>query len=277
MKKAWVWFLAPLMLWSSMAFASDPVLVVIDNKLVKAESVVQPKVTIQGTDAPVPLGEIVILQAKVKDEVPSQVKKRDYEWNVTEAGYTKRFWMDGDKVVFGAGVKATKVTVELKVKLTYEVGAEQFVLVSEQKSDVIVGDSPNPVPPGPDPKPPTPTPPALTGLSKDTYDWAVAVGPKEKASAAILAKGFRDIGVQAGHDASLQDITSILKQTKVVNNANLTAAGVDPKTWDAWGAKLQDYLYEQYNAGTLKTVDDYKKAWSDIEKGLTAYGTSSTR
>lgn len=283
MKNALVWFLAPIILFGSNVFASDPVLVIIDNKLVKAESVVSPKVVIQGADVAVPLGEIVILQAQIRDEVPAYVKKREYAWNITEAGYTKRSWVDGDKVVFGAGVKATKLNVELQVKLTYEVGSEQLILISEQKVDVIVGSGPTPDPPGPnppDPKPPGPAPdpsPNLIGLGKLAYDWAIAVGPKEKASAAILAKGFRDIGVQAGHSTELKDIRSILVETKKLNNANLTKAGIDPKTWDAWGNKLQEYLYEKYNTGELKTVEDYKKSYDQIDKGLSAIGISSLR
>jgi hypothetical protein len=280
MKKALVYMFAPLLLSFSMAFGSDPTLVVIDNKLVKVESVVEPKIKITSPSGPVDLGEIVILQADVTGDVPTFVKKKSYKWNVTEKGYVKQFWMDGQKVVFGSGVKATTIKVSLQVQLTYEVGKEEVVKTIEQAVDVSVGGvlPPDPTPPGPGPGPaPTPTPaPDVTGFAKDVRDMFVAtplpgVDQATKVKAAgILAKVYRDTAPRLGHDAEVASPRELLSYIHKANNAALTKEGLDPLKFDPFWDVLQVPVYKMYSDKILKTAFDYTPVFNQIADGLAA-------
>ena len=48
----------------------------------------------------------------------------------------------------------------------------------------------------------------------------------------------------------------------------LLKAGFKANAWDVFGTELQDYLWAQYQAKSLQTVDDYKAVWQDIAQGL---------
>lgn len=261
--------LAPILFCTGMVFASDPTLVVIDNKLVKVESVVQPKLTVSLPSGQVDMGEIVILEAKVDGEVPTYVKSRTYKWNVTERGFVKQFWADGPKVIFGSGTRQASIKVSCQVDLTYVIGKEEIIKRVVQDVNIEVGPL-LPVP-NPDPLPNPPNPPALDGIAKMSYDWAMKDGPLDKAkSAQVLAKTLNEIAAQIGHDASLGTPRSILIETKRRLNEGLVTSGFDPKTWDPWGVDLQTYAYEQYQAKKMVNIEDYKTAWVQIAKGLSA-------
>lgn len=273
MKKTWALLFAPILLMTGMAFASDGVIVVIDGKLVKADKVVSPKVTLTGAENTIAPGEIVVVEAKVEDDYPTYVKKRTYEWNVTESGYVKRTWNQGSQVMFGSGMKSTKVTVECKASFSYMVGTEEIVVTIPKQVDVTIG---NPVPNPPDPpnppNPPNPTPtPTLTGAAKFAYDTAIASGPANKATSALLVStSFKEIAAQIGHDPELNEPEKLLARTKQSNNDALTKGGLNPDDWKPFSQALKKYLWDEYQAGHLKTVDDYKKVWEDISTGLAA-------
>jgi hypothetical protein len=279
MKKKLLALLAAVMLMGSAAvYGGDPTLVVIDGKLVKVDSVVQPKLTIQVPSNNVDLGEIVKIEGKVEGEVPAYVKKKEYKWTVTERGYVKQFWEQDSWVIFGTGIKSSTVRVGCQVTLTYEVGKEEIVKKIDTTVDLQVGDpsptpppNPNPTPP-PNPNPtPNPTPAPLSDLAAGARDWAIAVGPADKVqSAPVIATTLTGIAARIGHDTGLANPRQILVQTKVEINADLTKAGFKPADWDKWGQKLQDYAYTQYQAGKLTTIEEYKKAWVDLAAGLNA-------
>lgn len=272
MKKELLAILSALMLFgSTSSYAGDPALVVIEGKLVKVDNIVQPKLTIVAPGSTVDMGEIVKLEGKVEGDVPSFVKKREFKWTVTEKGYVKQSWEQDNWVIFGTGVKNSTVRVGCQVKLTYEVGKEEVVKTIESMVDLTIGEpNPNPQPnpnPNPNPQPPAP----LVGLAASARDWALQVGPADKVkSAPIIATTLTSISARIGNDASLADPRSILVETKKEINGDLTSRGCNPKDWDAWGQKLQEYAFQQYQAGKLTTVQDYKQAWLDLAAGLKA-------
>lgn len=273
MKKTLALFLTPLLLATSMAFASDGVIVVIEGKLVKADKVVSPKVTLVGAENPIALGDIVVIEAKVEDDYPTYVKKRTFEWSVTESGYVKRTWNQGSQVMFGSGVKATKVLVVCKASFSYMVGTEEVVVVKDTNTEVVVGNLPSPNPPSPNPpSPPDPKPtPNLTGAAKFAYDTAMASGPANKATSALLVAGsFKQIAAQIGHDPELNDPEKLLVRTKQSNNDALSSKGYNPDDWKAFSTALKKYLWDEYQAGGLKMVDDYRKLWEELAVGLAA-------
>ena len=152
-------FIAPLFICTGLAFGGDAVIVVIDNKLVKADQVVSPTIKLTGAETPAALGDIVPIQAVVSNQYPTYVKSTTFEWKVSENGYLKRFWGQDSQIMFGAGITPTKILVELKATFTYTVGTQDVTITQSQKAEVTVG-TPTPTPPTP--TPPTPTPPTPT-------------------------------------------------------------------------------------------------------------------
>jgi hypothetical protein len=274
MKKSLALILASVLMLTGLAFADDPVIVVIDNKLVKADQIVSPTISFTGTKAAISPGDIVVIGANISNQYPTYVKTQTYEWTVTENGYVKRTWAQGNQVMFGAGIVATKFQINLKANFSYVVGTQEVVISKEESVEVVVG-TPTPVPPTPTPVPPTPVPPtptptpSLTGAAKFAYVTAMAIGPVTKASSApILAESFATIAADIGKDLTLNDPKTLLLHTKESNNAELLKKGFKGVLWDAWGDALQDYLWDMVQAKTLVTPDDYKKIWGDIAQGL---------
>lgn len=260
-----------------MAAGDDPILVVIDNKLVKATRMVQPTLTLDGASGAVSLGELVIVEARLENEGREFVKSAKIKWNVTEAGQTKLFWNDGRKVIFGTGIKPTLINVDARITLAYDVAGEtlQKTVSASQAVKVGTGPVPGPTPPTPGPNPGPKPVPDLTGVSKVVYDWAKdpAVVLPDAASlgkgAAALSANFKKVSQSIGGDG-FKDANSILLQTKSGNNDALMMIGVDPRKWDEWGKRLQEYLYGKYLSKELATLDQFKKMWYDISVGLWA-------
>jgi hypothetical protein len=266
---------APLLLSLGMTFGSEPTLVVIDNKLVKVENVVEPKIKITSPTGPIDLGEIVILQAEISGDVPTFVKSRTYKWNVTEKGYVKQFWIDGQKVVFGSGIKPTTIKVSLQVQLTYEVGKEEVIKTIEQTVEVNVGGVPPDPGPGPGPNPnPNPSP-DVTGFAKDVRDMMQSSLPGVDhdtivKAAKVLSGTYGETAPQITHNTELQNPRSILTYIHKLNNQKLTEAGIDPTKIDPFFTKLQEVTYKMYQDKTLTKTEDYAPLFKQISDGLAA-------
>ncbi len=288
MKRGISCFIAALVLFVGTAAAADSVIVVIDGKLVRADKLVSPRIEVVGAEQPIKPGEIVVLEAKVADEYPSYVKQQNFVWTVTENGYVKRTWNQGNQVMFGAGVSPTSIVADLEAKFVYTVGDQDVIITKDAKVNVQIGTPtptppnpnpnptpPNPTPPNPNPTPPDPVPPppqpTLTGTAKFAYDTTISKGPVDAGkSAKVLAQGFTEVAAQIGHNPDFNDPRTLLVKTKETNNKALTDSGFQPTAWDPWGAAVQDYIYAQYQNGSLKTIEDYKKVWEDLATGLRA-------
>jgi hypothetical protein len=289
MKKSLALLLAPVLMLTGMVFAGDAVIVVIDNKLVKADQIVSPTITFTGTKnagaSAVAPGDIAVVGATVSNQYPTYVKTQSFEWTVSENGYMKRVWSNGNKVMFGAGINPTTIQVDVKATFVYTVGTSDVTITATKSDAVVVAGPtptptpvpPTPTPPNPTPTPPSPTPPvpptptpvpALTGAAKFAYDSAMTYGPADKSSAAVLSSSFAQIAAQIGNNTAYNDPATLLNDTHEANNAALAAKGYKGLVWDNWGKALQNYLWDLYQAKGLATTDDFKKVWGEIATGL---------
>lgn len=144
-----------------------------------------PKQTLVGADAPVDLGDIVVISvSKIeKDAVPKFFTGASYHWEVLEFNKNefkaKRFFEQGDTIHFGSGTVAKRFHVKCTAVYTYGVKNEKgdaFVeygfRINVLSAHVDIGGTPPPTPgPGPAPGPNPPNPPdpkdiiPATGLS----------------------------------------------------------------------------------------------------------------
>ncbi len=239
--------------------ASEPILVILDNKLIKASNIVSPQLKLAGLNGPASLGELVVLEAQLTGECPQFIKNAKITWSVTEKGQPKQCWNDGKKIIFGAGVNPTTITVTATLHLNYTVGSETVLKTVTAVQTVQVGNIPNPNPPTPN-----------SGIGSLVALWArdPSVVPVDALRGAqILSINFKKVSQDIGKEG-LVAVKDILVRTKSSNNEALIAAGVDPRNWDNWGKNLQSYLYNEYVAKTLVTVEHFRKTWYDISTGL---------
>lgn len=247
---------------------SRPLIAVIDGKLVKVETIVDPQLSIIGlSDGQAQLGELVILEAKLTDEAPEYIKSAKIKWTVVERGVEKVCWTDGKKVIFGTGIRPTTINVHAKLTLNYDINGELVPLECESSLDLKVGDVAPPPPPTPDP--PAPDDIVLEGVAKQVHTWAVALVDSEtrSKSARPLAQEFKTISQTIGTEG-LADLRSVLIASKARNNEAILKSGIDPRNWDGWGSALQDLLYTKYVNGELKKVGDIKQVFYAISEGL---------
>ncbi len=229
--------------------SSEPTLVLINNKLIKASNIVQPQLKLAGLNGPASLGELVVLEAQLTDECPQFIKNAKIKWTVTEKGQPKQCWNDGKKIIFGAGVTATSINVTAEITMTYDVSGEMVQKTIKAIQVVQVGSTPDPVTPN------SGTAALVAGWAKDP---SIVSADNMTRGAQALSTSFKKISQSIGTEG-LVKISDILVKTKSSNNDALIAVGVDPRAWDSWGKKLQDYLYNEYVA---------KNMFYDISLGL---------
>jgi hypothetical protein len=124
------------------------------------------------------------------------------------------------------------------------------------------GAAPPDDPDDPDP----PTPPPLTGLAKQTHDWAITLVPSTaQLKCQAVAQSFSSVASQIAA-GTLTDPAKIIEATRT---SNLAAAG-DRDAWLPFFEKLRVYLNAESQAGRLVTAEQYRAAWVAIAKGLEA-------
>jgi hypothetical protein len=246
-------------------YASSDDYVVINDKIVKVDSLLAPKIELLDIDIPAELGEIVPVKAKISNEYPKLLKVKKILWKVSDNGKPKRFYGEGDGIWFGAGVRPAKIRVQVDGIFTYEVDGAPVDITTSTEGFVQVG---NPEPP-PIPIPPTPIPPTpdLNANATQVKTWAAALimSPDKARGCHILSKSFRD--ASTGNYSSVKVMLTSLYES---NNKVLKDSGIDSATFDNWGAALQGWIYKKYQDKELKVVDDYKKLFVDIADGLAA-------
>lgn len=248
-------------LWSVMAIAA---------LACAQEKPTAPKVSIEGADKPIGIGEIVVLSVKL-DSQPKDLSTVSYSWTILPAKNIET-WPDGTKVLFGTGVKPQKITVILNAAFVFAAkqGEKTDVTLKTTTTviEVTIDDSVTPTPgptPGPGPKPVVPT------LTTSAKEWVTLVKktPKYsdtdiKSDASKLADSFSGIAaaIAAG---TLKDQNAILKATKESNDSAIS----NREEWLPWFKKLSDYLSTANKDGSIKTTSQYAAAWRDISAGLT--------
>jgi hypothetical protein len=236
---------------------TEPTLVIIDDKIVKATAMVQPTLSIIGPLEPSKPGELMVMEAKLENEYAQFITAAKIKWTVSEEGQVKKHWIDGRRVVFGAGVKATKIQVDAKLSLHYSVNGEEIVKVLTATRELKVG--------------------AVNVNNAETISSLVAAWAKDpnilpqdemlKKGSKALATSFKKISTQIG-DEALNEVKQIMLTTKDSNKEALIAAGIDPLVWNAWAKNLQAYLKSKSDDKELVSIPQYKKLWWEISAGL---------
>lgn len=231
-------------------------------------------VKVVGADAPIPIGELVVLTAELKNP-PKDIKEVNYSWTILP----KRdavLWPDQTKIVFGTGNAPREYTIVLTAAVL-SAGDEMKLLQSYTTvTTVKVGgsDPVKPVDPVAPVDPVTPVDPIdpnpLTGISKDVYQWISLVKTTPlytnemiKADAAKLAVSFEAVAASVAAGI-YKDYNEILTATR---NSNRQAIA-NRDEWLPWFEKLSAKLKESYADGSIKTNDQISQAWRDIAKGL---------
>jgi hypothetical protein len=228
------------------------VIVVLDGKLVHATDVLNPIVTIEGADNVVGLGELVFLQAKLANELPSFVKAKVFKFSVSKHSYKEDQSLG--TCFFGAGITPDKLPVKVDVSLTYQVGNELLIKTTSQTVNVQIGD-PKPPDPSPNPIPPAPT---LTDNQKAMYDIALntfgkTLSPDDfKKAAAILASDFSNCSqnITKGQYDSFEAFSNDLRAT---NQASVALLKLDLSKFDGFRTSLHDFLVGYYAKHGIKT------------------------
>lgn len=259
-------------------------------------------------DAPtqVDYGEMIVVSASIdKTKFPEGLQKVNYQWTVIEDGRVKTnavVWPDGTRIFFAAGMKPKVVQVLLDVDCLFgtpqTVGATSVLANAEMDSPnisvttITIGDGvvpvPVPVPPVPVPTPtptptPIPTPPAptpvvfpdgkykLSQFSYDLFAGATNLSQAEKtAVAGGLSNNFDTIAAKVAAISDYKDVTKILSDLKIGNDAALTASGVDKTKLVAIKTALSDKLYSLYSTQALNIADDFAQCFREISIGLKA-------
>lgn len=243
-----------------------------------------PKVSIIGADKPIPVGELVVLDAVI-DSKPANLYSISYAWTVLPKRDVM-VWPDGTKAIFGTGTRNKSYTVILTTSFVFTVKDSDKITDIVQRSStqtILVGiddglGSP-PTDPTPPIKPEEPTgggadTPLLTGLSKLSSDWTSLVVRNDtnqeediKIDAANLAKAFRSAADQIDNGA-LTDINSIMSTSKSLNDGAIK----HKLEWLPWFAKVSEFIESSYRDGSMREVSQYSKAWKEIAVGLEYIG-----
>jgi hypothetical protein len=241
---------------------------------------------IVGADEPIGQGEVAALTPSPIKDPPRTLVSSSYSWKLLEGTKERPFFEYKDGILFGAGVKARRLTAICAVTHLYMVRerpddpASRVVEVATRTNlliaEVVIGEPPTP-PPGPEPPPgpapPTPEPSLPDGqfaLAKFAFQEAGKVAAADRAKgAAALADSLAGVAsaIAAG---TLNDPQEILTKTREANDAALSRAGVTAGSWSAFGAALQAELVRLYKDGKLKTKDHYRAAWLELATGLRA-------
>jgi len=199
------------------------------------------------------VGNLAVLTAKAP-------AAQSCAWVILPA--TANFRVDSDRrtayLASGDG-KIASYTVILAIVADNQIAMTQHLVT-------IGGTPPSPEPtPPPPPIPPQPDP--LGPFSVLVRDWCVTLVPIEgrAAEAAALADSFRAMAAKIAAGVVVEPV-EIVAQTYAANQA----AVPNYTRWATFGRKLADQLNAEAKAGTLKTPEQYARAWRLIAAGLEA-------
>lgn len=267
----------------SFGYATDPFpkkVVVVAKEETKF---VLPVQKIEGAEAPVEMGEVILLNLSKIDKVPDNLVNYTVEWKIFDKGVEKKAFKtsDGNGVFFGSGVTKRKIQVFASVSYLYVVKDGDKLVEAGVKSQFLTavvdvgGEAPGPAPnPNPNPNPDVdPTfPDGTYKLASKSYSLVKSkVNGDKKAAAAELSKSFNSQAakIAAGQElVTANDIKKVLEDTTTSNRVALVNAGVSNDVWDAFFVSLQDEIYELYSSNKLKTKNDFSTAWREISEGL---------
>lgn len=140
------------------------------------------------------------------------------------------------------------------------------------RTTIVVTRLPGPGPgpgPGPEPNPPEPEPDELTGLAKTVRDSARKVNNKDEAK--LLAENYSSVisAIAAGAYDSLPFLDARTKIVSDVFTMNRKTTEKNP-AWDPFFKELGALLTDMDRQGKIKSVNDIKAVFEQIQKGLEA-------
>lgn len=158
---------------------------------------------------------------------------------------------------------------ELKVLMVGPSGDDRRPFnLTKLKRFIEIEGAVDPVPPPPGPRP-LPLPDGKFGLANSTAAWVVSqVKVESRSKAKALADSFRQMvkTIASSQAAGVAwDREAILDAT---TKQNSEALGDQRDSWLEWATSLQVRLDQLYAAGSLKSADDYKQAFTEIAVGL---------
>ena len=234
-----------------------------------AADFVVPQQRIIGTEAPIPLGELVDLTISPIKDPPKYFTSYSVAWKIFDGDKEKRVREYQDGIFFGAGVVPKRMTALVAITYLYVVKegdkttevATKTVIIS---SPVIIGEDPGPAP---DPAAPEPSfPEAKYSLHKKAYSLAMTKVPAaiRKSTATAVAKSFEAMAsaVAAG---AIVEVDDLLKKTAESNRA---AVGINKAAWEPFFKEMQDTLYSLYESKQMVTASDFAEAWREVAAGL---------
>lgn len=266
LKKLGLIFLSIIFMISASKAQDEPYLAIIDGKLVKIEKLLKPQVNITGAKE-VEIGDGSVLRTELKNQFPEYVKNIKYKWSADKAFFEVE---GGTGIAIFAGMQARLINVNVLIELTYLVNNEVVVIKTVGSTVVKVGNAPNPVPPNPTPNPT----PNLTEHGKFAYDVSLRqkslFGNNFQNVMLGFASAYRGVAsaIAAGTLKTPQEIGA---QVKLSTGAVLDTYKIPRSTLDGkWQTEFQDYMWNLYEAGKLKTLQDYINMMNEMSEGFKA-------
>lgn len=236
-----------------------------DPKKMDPNKYAVPKLTVNGVEKPIPIGELVVLEAQL-DPTAKDVSAVSYSWTVLPTYKNLVTWPDGTKIIFGTGTRPQNVTVILTASFVFVTKeADKITDVSLKTTTTvvtvkIVQDAETPD----DNKEPD------TALGKDIKTWLATVKTSNrynedavKQDALKVANNFEKIAAAIAAGA-IKGPQSILTNTK---EANDDAIG-NRDAWLPFFNSLSAYLQSASKTNKLKTDEQYASLWKDISSAI---------
>lgn len=252
------------------AIALAVLVVLMVGAVAHADDYPVPEQHIVGAENPVPLGELATLSLSPVKSPPANLATTSVTWAVFDGTKRKQFATDAEgRVFFGTGLKPKSLLVTASVTYVFVVKDGDKVKTAVAKTivldaEVIIGEKAPPSDPPVNPNPPSdPTPVGRFGLTKFIKDAAKG---SPTGTGKLLGANFNIVSanIKAG---KLKGYKDILKATKDLNAQTL--ANNDGA--DAWGSVLDslgDKVFELFQAGTIKSDDDFAQAWAEVADAI---------
>lgn len=254
-----------------------------DGKLIKVESIVDPKIS--WVQPKVLQPGMLIIRADVSDYAQDHVQKAVYNWGVLENGEEAAFIQSRDPnvIAIGATSATKKLDVSLNLEFTYELDNTSDdntpkTLVLQKKDSIHLEVAPTPEPPSP-PNPPTPPNPDVplndiaqkvvsiynsTMLNNTNVDRNLLIQIAKGA-----AKNIREKTALPDDQWTQKAQKSIAQRIKEDNKSMISGYGLNTNITNNFDDAISDYLWEWYMGKNKQiTVQEFKDVYNSIALGL---------
>lgn len=241
----------------------------------KVDNVVPP-VTISGADSVIPNnGDMVVLRVVKPEKTPDGLHSVKYDWKVFDQNHKEKTNVfteeNGECIYFGSGISPTKYLVVLDVVYEFWNHGKIVKTSGIVSREVIIGGGPGPNPsPSPTPTPvPTPSvPDGKYGLTKLSYQTAMAKVKGDKAkSAKALSDNYASVATRLAAGA-IKTLDDAFEEIRKGNLAALEKSGASKSDWEGWDEVLRKSIYKLYSDDKLKVLSDYPDVFKAISDGL---------